>query len=83
MDLSIIQSKIYDIMGFKVMLDFDLAEMYMTKAEWEDMSSRFVMISRAKRSKSSTPYAFTEHGVTLSANVLSSDVSMSNYFHQP
>ena len=93
MDLSIIQSKIYDIRGFKVMLDFDLAEMYMTetrvlnqqvkrnkkrfpddfmfqltKAEWENMSSQFVMTSRVKRPKSSTPLAFTEHGVTMSAN---------------
>ena len=28
MDLQIIQSKIYEIRGYKVMLDFDLAEMY-------------------------------------------------------
>ena len=31
MELSIIQSKIYDIRGCKVMLDFDLAEMYGTE----------------------------------------------------
>jgi len=28
MDLQIIQNKIYDIRGFKVMLDFDLAALY-------------------------------------------------------
>ncbi len=28
MELAVIQSKIYDIRGVKVMLDFDLAEMY-------------------------------------------------------
>jgi len=28
MELSIIQNKIYEIRGIKVMLDFDLAEMY-------------------------------------------------------
>lgn len=28
MDLQVIQSKIYEIRGFKVMLDFDLAELY-------------------------------------------------------
>lgn len=28
MELSVIQSKIYEIRGCKVMLDFDLAEMY-------------------------------------------------------
>jgi hypothetical protein len=31
MELSIIQHKIYDIRGYKVMLDFDLAEMYATE----------------------------------------------------
>ena len=31
MDLQIIQSKIYEIRGFKVMLDFDLAEIYGTE----------------------------------------------------
>ena len=28
MELQVIQSKIYEVRGFKVMLDFDLAEMY-------------------------------------------------------
>ena len=28
MELQLIQSKIYTIMGYKVMIDFDLAEMY-------------------------------------------------------
>jgi hypothetical protein len=28
MDLQVIQNKIYDIRGFKVMLDFDLAVLY-------------------------------------------------------
>jgi hypothetical protein len=28
MQISVVQSKLYDIRGFKVMLDFDLAEMY-------------------------------------------------------
>ena len=31
MDLSLIQSKIYEIRGQRVMLDFDLAEMYGTE----------------------------------------------------
>ena len=33
MELSIIQSKIYEIRGYKVMLDFDLAEMYGTETK--------------------------------------------------
>lgn len=33
MDLQIIQSKIYTIRGYKVMLDFDLAELYQTETK--------------------------------------------------
>ncbi len=33
MELSVIQSKIYEIRGCKVMLDFDLAEMYGTETK--------------------------------------------------
>ncbi|NDV96573.1 ORF6N domain-containing protein [Dysgonomonas sp. 521] len=33
MELSIIQSKIYEIRGYKVMLDFDLAEMYQVETK--------------------------------------------------
>ena len=33
MDLQVIQSKIYNIRGYKVMLDFDLAELYQIKKE--------------------------------------------------
>ena len=86
--LQLIQRKIYEIRGQKVMLDFDLAEMYevetrvlnqavkrnierfppdfmfqMTKDEWQNMSSQFVMTSRNKRPKTAIPLAFTEHGV--------------------
>jgi len=34
------------------------------------------MTSRAKRPKSAMPYAFTEHGVTMSSSVLKSDVAI-------
>lgn len=40
--------------------------------EWESMSSQFVMTYPTKRPKSSLPFAFTEHGVTMLANVLKS-----------
>jgi hypothetical protein len=36
------------------------------------MSSQFVMTSTAKRPKTAQPFAFTEHGVTMLANVLRS-----------
>jgi len=101
MDLQPIQNKIYEIRGFKVMLDFDLAEIYeietrvlnqavkrnverfpddfmfqLTRSEWKNMSSQFVMTSRSKRPKSSIPFAFTEHGVVMLANVLRSETAI-------
>jgi hypothetical protein len=42
-----------------------------TKKEWEDMSSQIVMTSM-KRPKTALPLAFTEHGVTMLANILKS-----------
>ena len=33
MELQVIQSKIYEIRGYKVMLDFDLAEMYQVETK--------------------------------------------------
>ena len=97
MQIEKIQNKIYEIQGQKVMLDFDLAELYevetrilnqavkrnidifpedfmfqLSQTEWESMSSQFVMTYPAKRPKTSLPYAFTEHGVTMLANVLRS-----------
>ena len=100
-ELSNIQRKIHEIRGCKVVLDFDLAEIYqvetrvlnqsvkrnmkrfpddfmfqLTKTEWENMSSQFVMTSRIKRPKSAHPFAFTEHGVTMLSSVLRSDVAI-------
>ena len=97
MDLQKIQTKIYEVRGFKVMLDFDLAELYevetrvlnqaikrnidifpddfmfqLSKKEWNNMSSQIVMTSPSKRPKTALPLVFTEHGVTMLANVLKS-----------
>ena len=44
----------------------------LSQTEWENMSSQIVMTYPAKRPKTSLPYAFTEHGVTMLANVLRS-----------
>ena len=92
-----IQKKIYELRGQKVMLDFDLAELYevetralnqavkrnidifpddfmfqLTPSEWENMLSQIVMTYPIKRPKTAIPFAFTEHGVTMLANVLKS-----------
>ena len=107
MELQLIQNKIYEIRGHKVMLDFDLAELYevetrilnqaikrnidifpddfmfrLTEDEWQGLklpvleqknnSSQFVMSSRKHRGVVYLPLAFTEHGVTMLANVLKS-----------
>lgn len=97
MQLAKIQTKIYEIRGQKVMLDFDLAELYevetralnqavkrnidifpedfmfkLSITEWESMSSQIVMTYPVKRPKTALPLAFTEHGVSMLANVLKS-----------
>ncbi len=43
-----------------------------TANEWKTMSSQIVMTYPFKRPKSALPFAFTEHGVTMLANVLKS-----------
>ena len=48
----------------------------LTKKEWDDMSSQFVMTSAAKRPKTALPLAFTEHGVTMLSSVLRSDTAI-------
>ena len=110
--------KIYLIREQKVMLDFDLADLYevetkalnqavkrnierfpkdfmfrLTSKEWVTMRSQFVTASvevidindlkdmrsqivtayQKKRNVSVTPYAFTEHGVTMIASILKSE----------
>lgn len=110
--------KIYMIREQKVMLDFDLADLYevetkalnqavkrnierfpkdfmfrLTSKEWVTMRSQFVTASvevidindlkdmrsqivtayQKKRNVSVTPYAFTEHGVTMIASILKSE----------
>lgn len=110
MSLQIIQNKIFDVRGQRIMLDYDLTELYevetkrineqvrrnkdrfpedfmfrITVKEWqtirsqiatasenEGMRSQNVTASQNKRNTNVTPYAFTEHGVTMLASVLKS-----------
>ena len=98
MEIAQIHQKIYEIRGQKVMLDFDLADIYnvqtkvlnqavkrnierfperfmfrLTIEEWEYMRSQIVTASdQNKRNVTSTPFAFTEHGVTMLSSVLKS-----------
>ena len=107
MNLQLIHNKIHEIRGQKVMLDFDLAELYevetkrineqikrnkdrfpddfmfrITVKEWETIRSQFATGSKvanqsqnvtgSQKHRGNTPYAFTEHGVTMLASVLKS-----------
>ena len=98
MQLSVIHNKIYEIQCQKIMLDYDIAELYevetkvlnqavkrnkdrfpkdfmfrLTVAEWQEMRSQIVTASPDKRNTKATPFAFTEHGVTMLASVLRSE----------
>ncbi len=111
MALQIIHNKIFEIRGQRVMLDYDIAELYevetkrineqvkrnlakfpedfmfrLSPLEWEvmrsqnataspenEMQSHFATASQNKRNTKVTPYAFTEHGVTMLASVLKSN----------
>lgn len=95
MEPKLIGQKIYEIRGHKIILDFDLAELYgvetkalnqavkrniarfpedfmfrLTVEEW--MRSQNVTASQIKRNTKVTPYAFTEHGVSMLASILRS-----------
>ncbi|MDR0232934.1 MAG: ORF6N domain-containing protein [Dysgonamonadaceae bacterium] len=96
--LQIVGNKIFEIRGQKIMLDFDLAELYevetkrineavrrnierfpqrfmfrLTQEEWNMMRSQFATAyNQRKRNIGITPFAFTEHGVTMLASVLKS-----------
>jgi len=97
MELQIIQKKIFEVRGQRIMLDFDLAELYEVETkrlneavkrnverfperfmfrlnvpEWEAIRSQIATASQSKRNIGMTPFAFTEHGVTMLASVLRS-----------
>ncbi len=102
MELQLIQSKIYEIRGQKVMLDFDLAVMYetstkalkqavkrnmkrfpddfmleLTKNEWYELVTNCDHIPDTMKHSYISPFAFTEHGVTMLSSILRSDVAVS------
>ena len=99
MELKIITSKIYEIRGQKVMLDFDLAELYgiptkvlkqsinrnikrfpedfmfiINDLEFQNLRSQFVTSSWGGIRRN--PVALTEHGVSMLASILRSEVAI-------
>ena len=100
MEWVLIQKKIFEIRGQRVMLDFDLAELYevetrvlkqavkrnldlfptdfmfeLTRKEIDQVVSQFVIPSKSYLGGAS-PFAFTEHGVTMLSAVLRSDTTI-------
>jgi hypothetical protein len=105
-DPEIISGKIFTVRGQRIILDFDLAEIYgvptkrlneqikrnknrfpadfmfkITSHEWEALKSQIAILNSSMRSQFATaskrnvrffPYAFTEHGAAMAANVLNS-----------
>ena len=63
--LQVIQNKIYEIRGQRVMLDFDLAELYGTETR--------VLKQAVKRN---IPFAFTEQGVAMLSSVLNNETAI-------
>ena len=84
--LQLIRSKIYEIRGQKVMLDFDLAEMYGTETKVLKQSvkrniRRFPVDFMFKLTKEEfgiryLPFAFTESGVAMLSSILNSEVAI-------
>ena len=81
--LTLIQSKIYEVRGQKVMLDFDLAEMYQVETRILNQSvkrnqSRFPedFMFQLTNEESALPLAFTEHGVVMLSSILRSDIAI-------
>ena len=90
-EILIIQSKIYEIRGHKVMLDFDLAEMYGTETKYlkrsvkrnierfEDELSRCIfgtLNNQRGHNFKYMPFAFTELGVAMLSSVLNSKMAI-------
>ena len=101
MELQVIHDKIYTIRDQKVMLDFDLAELYqvetrvlkqavrrnlkrfpsdfmflLSKEEWNKLITICDNLPKNIKYSPTTPFAFTEQGVSMLSSVLRSDVAI-------
>ena len=85
MELQAIQNKIYEIRGQKVMLDFDLAEMYGTETAQlkravrrniERFPDDFMFTLTIQEFNNYAPFAFTEQGIAMLSSVLRSDTAI-------
>ena len=86
--LALVKSKIYTIRGQKVMLDFDLAQMYEVETKRLNEAVRRNIAQVGSRSQIATlnrgrgsnikylPYAFTELGVAMLSSVLKSETAI-------
>ena len=65
-EIAIIQRKIYEIRGQKVILD--ISSQFVTTNEDEVLRSQFVTLKGKGKNIKYLPYAFTEHGVIMLAS---------------
>ena len=78
-EIQTIQSKIYEIRGQRVMLDFDLATMYGVETRQEESvltSQNAILKDKRGQHKKYMPYAFTEQGVAMLSSVLRSPLAI-------
>lgn len=78
-EIQTIQSKIYEIRGQRVMLDFDLASMYGVETRQEESvltSQNAILKDKRGQHKKYMPYAFTEQGVAMLSSVLRSPLAI-------
>ena len=100
-ELKVIQDRIHTIRNQKVMLDFDLAELYLvetrvlkqavrrnrkrfpedfmfqiTKEEWLEVITNCDNLPKNIKYSPSTPFAFTEQGISMLSSVLRSDIAI-------
>ena len=87
-DIQVIQQKIHEIRGQRVILDYDLAELYqvttgnlnkaVTKDEFEELKANLIFhfgISRWGGTRK-LPHAFTEQGVAMLSGILNSTIAI-------
>ena len=80
MELQIIQSKIYEIRGMRVMLDYDLADFMfeLTKEEYDFLRCNFGTLENTGRGQFAKylPFAFSEQGIAQLSSVLNSPLAI-------
>ena len=76
MDLQIIQNKIFEIRGYRVMLDFHLAELYGVQTKALKQAVNCDQLPESLKHSYILPDCFTEQGVAMLSSVLRSQTAI-------